>query len=137
MSTKNGIFIMDWKNKWNEFKLDYLTIDPGVNIKNKDSRQNWILFMANKTERYPVRKVYDRFIPTVTKMTVNTDFRELEDQGLIKREKESDKRSYIVPLFEDSGEAPEPVNIRRKRLALNYGLPILAAILLVLFILSI
>ena len=123
-------FLKWWKN----FKLNYLSMDPGVNIKNKESRQNWILFMANKTERYPVRKVYERFIPTVTKMTVNTDFRDLEEKGLIKREKESDGTSHIVPLFQDSGEAPEPKHIRYQKLALDIGLPCLVVILIVIYI---
>ena len=86
--------------------------------------------MANKTERFPVRKVYDRFEASVTKMTINTDFRELEERGLIKREKETDGRSFIVPLFEDSGEAPEPKRERYKRLAFDIGLPLVAVVLL-------
>jgi len=117
-----------------DFKLNYLTMDPGVDPKNKDSRRDWILFMSNKTSSYPVRKVYDRLIPAVTKMTVNTDLKYLEEQGLIKREKHSDGTSHIIPLFEDSGEAVEPIHIRYKRHALNIGLPILCLTLLTIFV---
>ena len=125
---------MDWKKTWSEFRLNYLIMEPGVNPKNKESRQNWILFMANKTNRYPVRKVYDRFLSSVTKMTINNDFRELEEKGLIKREKDSDKFSFVVPLFEDSGEAVEPKHIRYRNIALDIGLPILTVGLFIVFV---
>ena len=121
---------MNWKKKFDNFKFKYLTMDPSVDPKNKNSRRDWILFMANKTERFPVRQVYDRLIPGVTKMTVNTDFQYLEEQGLIKREKDSDGKSYVIPLFTDSGEAPEPEHIRYKRYFLNIGLPTISLILL-------
>ena len=81
---------MNWKKSFDDFKIKYLTMDPSVDPKNKNSRRDWILFMANKTERFPVRQVYNRLIPAVTKMTVNTDLKYLEEQGLIRREKESD-----------------------------------------------
>jgi len=125
---------MEWKKTIAEFKLNYLTMEPGVNPNNKASRKDWVLFMANKTERYPVRKVYDRFLSSVTKMTINTDFRELEELGLIKREKDSDNRSYIIPLFEDSGEAIEPRHIRYKKLAFDIGLPVLSCVLFAVLI---
>jgi len=125
---------MSWKKTIEDFKIKYLTMDPSVDPKNKDSRRNWVLFMANKTERFPVRQVYDRLIPSVTKMTVNTDLKYLEEQGLIRREKEGDGTSHIVPLFADSGEAPEPKHIKYKRIFLDIGLPILALTLLVVFV---
>lgn len=105
-------------------------MDPSVDPKNKDSRRNWVLFMANKTQRFPVRQVYDRLIPSVTKMTVNTDLKFLEEQGLIRREKEADGTSHIVPLFEDSGEAPEPKHVKIKRISKDILLPIIALTLL-------
>jgi len=117
-----------------DIKIKYLTMDPSVDPKNKESRRNWILFMANKTQRFPVRQVYDRLIPSVTKMTVNTDMKYLEDQGLIRREKESDGTSHIVPLFDDSGEAPEPKHVIYKRWAKNVILPLIALTLLVVFV---
>ena len=39
-----------------------------------------------------------------------------------------------TPLFDDSGEAPEPKHIRYKKLALDIGLPCLVVILLFVFI---
>ena len=120
---------MNWKKKFADFKFKYLTMDPSVDPTNKNSRRDWVLFMANKTNRFPVRQVYDRLIPGVTKMTVNTDFRYLEDQGLIKREKDSEGRSYVIPLFEDSGEAPEPKHVKYKRIFLDIGLPIVSFVL--------
>lgn len=125
---------MNWKKSIEEFKVKYLTMDPSVNPKNKKSRQDWILFMANKTERFPVRQVYNRLIPGVTKMTVNTDLQTLEERGLIRREKESNGTSHIIPLFVDSGEAPEPSHVKYKRIAFDIGLPILALTLLVVFV---
>lgn len=126
---------MNWKKKFTDFKFKYLTMDPSVDPKNKNSRRDWILFMANKTERFPVRQVYDRLIPGVTKMTVNTDFQYLEEQGLIKREKDSEGRSYVIPLFADSGEAPEPKHIKYKRIFLDIGLPIIVVALFVVLLL--
>lgn len=125
---------MNWKKKLDDFKFKYLTMDPSVDTNNKNSRRDWILFMANKTEKYPVRQVYDRFIPGVTRMTVNTDFLYLEKHGLIKREKDSDNKSYVIPLFKDSGEAPDPAHVRYKRLFLDIGLPLLSVILLIILI---
>lgn len=125
---------MSIKKQLTDFRFKYLTMDPSVDPKNKNSRRDWILFMANKTERFPVRQVYDRLIPAVTKMTVNTDLRYLEDEGLIRREKESDGTSHIVPLFKDSGEAPEPKHVKYKRIAFDIGLPILALTLLIIFV---
>lgn len=120
--------------KITDFRFKYLTMDPSVDPKNKQSRQDWILFMANKTKKFPVRQVYNRLIPTVSKMTVNTDLKTLEEQGLIKREKESDGTSHIIPLFKDSGEAPEPKHIKYKRIFLDIGLPILALTMLLIFV---
>jgi len=120
---------MNWRKKLDDFKFKYFTMDPSVDPKSKNSRRDWILFMANKTERFPVRQVYDRLIPGVTKMTVNSDFLYLEGEGLIKREKDSDQRSYVIPLFTDSGEAPEPAHVRYKRLFLDLGLPLVSVVL--------
>jgi len=125
---------MNWKKTLDDFKIKYLTMDPSVDPKSKESRQNWILFMSNKTERFPVRQVYNRLIPAVTKMTINTDLKYLEEQGLIRREKESDGTSHIVPLFKDSGEAPEPKHVKYKRIILDIGLPIVALTLFVIFV---
>lgn len=125
---------MSIKKQLTDFRFKYLTMDPSVDPKNKNSRRDWILFMANKTERFPVRQIYDRLIPAVTKMTVNTDLRYLEDEGLIRREKESDGTSHVVPLFDDSGEAPEPKHVKYKRIFLDIGLPILALTLLIIFV---
>lgn len=125
---------MSIKKQLTDFRFKYFTMDPSVDPKNKNSRRDWILFMANKTERFPVRQIYDRLIPAVTKMTVNTDLRYLEDEGLIRREKESDGTSHVVPLFDDSGEAPEPKHVKYKRIFLDIGLPILALTLLIIFV---
>lgn len=125
---------MSIMKQFTDFRFKYLTMDPSVDPKNKNSRRDWILFMANKTERFPVRQIYDRLIPAVTKMTVNTDLRYLEDEGLIRREKESDGTSHVVPLFDDSGEAPEPKHVKYKRIFLDIGLPILALTLLIIFV---
>ena len=121
---------MNWKKKFDDFKFKYLTMDPSVNPKIMTSRRDWVLFMANKTERFPVRQVYDRFLSSVSKATINDDFRYLEREGLIRREKDSDNKSYIIPLFKDSGEAPEPAHVRYKRLFLDIGLPVASVILL-------
>lgn len=120
---------MNWKKKFDDFKFKFLTMDPSVDTNNKNSRRDWILFMANKTEKFPVRQVYDRFIPGVTKMTVNSDFQYLEKEGLIKREKDSDNKSYVIPLFTDSGEAPDPMHVVYKRRFMDIGLPLVAVCL--------
>ena len=125
---------MDWKKLLDEIKYKYSPTIPSVDATNKDSRRNWILLMAQKTERFPVRQIYDKCIPTVTKMTVNTDLKSLEEQGLIKREKDNKNKSYVIPLFEDSGEAPVPVYEKRKKLILNIGLPVITFVLFGIFL---
>mgnify|MGYP003641852318 CR=1 FL=1 len=124
------------RKKWVEFSLSYLIIDPGVNTKNKKSRQNWILFMANKTGKYPVRKINERFLSSISIATLNTDFQELEGEGLIKRTKEG-RFAFVVPLFEDSGEIIETKKIQYRNMALNFGLPLITILLIFVFIMII
>jgi hypothetical protein len=115
-------------------KFKYSPLIPDVDFTSVESRRNWILFMAQKTGRFPVREVYDKMIPNVNQVTVNNDFKALEEQGLIRREREKGKHSFVVPLFEDSGEAPARPHEKRKQMLLDWGLPVLASLLFVLLV---
>ena len=103
-----------------------------------ESRRNWILYMAHRLGKIPVKEIYNKLTPHVSRVTVNNDFLALEEQGLIKRERENpgnrNSTSYVIPLFDDSGEE-EPSEIQeRKEFYLNFGLPILNAVLIVILI---
>ena len=125
---------INWKKLLDEFKYKYSPAITSVNPGNKDSRRNWILFMAQKTGRFPVRQVYNKLIPSVSKMTVNTDFLFLEKQGLIRREKDSDQLSYVIPIFKDSGEKPKSSFEKKKQLILDIGLPAITILLFAVFL---
>lgn len=114
-----------------KFKLN--PKDPEVNPQNIDSRRNWILYMTNRDGRYPVSEVNDKFEGLVSKVTINKDFQKLEEDGLIKREKDrSTGKSYLVPLFKDSGIAEGTKAEQRRTFALKWGLPIVAITLMVI-----
>ena len=115
-------------------KFKYSPLIPDVDFTSVESRRNWILFMAQKTGRLPVREVYDKMIPNVNQVTVNNDFKALEEKKLIRREREKGKHSFVIPLFEDSGEAPARPHEKRKQLILNIGLPALSLILMAILI---
>lgn len=109
--------------------------DPDVDAQIAESRRNWILYMANRDGRYPVSEVNEKFSGLVSKVTINKDFQKLEEEGLIKREKDrSTGKSYLVPLFKDSGIAEGTKSEQRRSFALKWGLPIVSMVLaLILF----
>ena len=115
-------------------KFKYSPTIPDLDFHDQDSRRNWILFMANKTGRFPVKEIQDKFQPHVTIMTANNDMKYLESQNLIKREKDKKNRSYVIPLFEDSGEAEPTVYEQRREFWLNYGLPAIAIFLFIVLL---
>lgn len=117
----------------NKLKYKYSPTIPGLDCNDKESRKNWILYMSHKTGKMPVREVYNKM--TVSRMTTNKDFQELEKENLIKRIKENvgtkQQASYVIPLFDDSGEE-EPTEIERRReFWLNFGLPLLNIVLII------
>lgn len=117
----------------NKLKYKYSPTIPGLDCSDKESRKNWILYMAHRTGRMPVREIYDKM--TVSRMTTNKDFLELEKEKLIERITENpgtkQKTSYVVPLFDDSGEE-EPNEIKKRRdFWLNFGLPLLNVVLVI------
>ncbi len=119
-----------------KLKYKYSPVIPGLDYSNKESRKNWILYMAHKTGKMPVREIIDKFTPHVSKQTINIDFQDLEKEKLIKRVKENagtkQQASYVLPLFDDSGEE-EPTDIERRRdYWFNFGLPILNVVLIVI-----
>lgn len=123
---------MKLKHIIQQFKYKYSPIIPGVDFNSFESRRNWILFMAHRTGRFPVREVYDKFTPHVSKVTANNDFQALEEAGLIRREKENQQQSFIIPLFDDSGVEEKNAFEQRKEFWLNFGLPIINIIFLVI-----
>lgn len=119
-----------------KMKYKYSPTIPGLDYRDKESRKNWILYMAHKTGKMPVKEIYDKMCPNVSKQTINNDFQDLEKENLIKRIKENSgtkqQASYVVPLFDDSGEE-EPGEVeKRKEFWLNFGLPILNVVLIVI-----
>ena len=115
-------------------KYKYSPMIPTIDYGNFESRRNWILFMAKKTGRLPVREVIDTMTPHVSKMTVNNDFKALEEEGLIRREKDKMSRSFVIPMFEDSGEAIISTQRKKKILLVQYGLPLLTCVLFVILL---
>ena len=113
------------------FKYKYSPTIPDLDFNDFESRRNWILFMAHRTGRFPVREVYDKFVPHVTRQSANTDLKRLEEAGLIKREKDHGQKSYVIPLFDDAGEEVKNAFEQRKEFWLNFGLPILTVFLLI------
>lgn len=114
-----------------QIKYKYSPTIPDVDYKNYESRRNWILFMAHRTGRLPVREIYDKMMPHVSKMTISVDLNKLEEAGLIRRERLKHRHSFVIPLFEDSGIKEKNEIEKRKDLWLNYGLPLLNIILLI------
>lgn len=118
-----------------QLKYQYSPTIPDVDFKNAESRRNWILYMAHRLGKVPVRELYAKLVPHVSKVTVNHDMQVLEGQGLIKRIRENigtkDSTSYVLPLFEDSGEEKQTNLQRRKEVWLNFGLPGLNVLLLI------
>jgi hypothetical protein len=121
------------QNLKNSIKYKYSPLIPDIDYKNAESRRKWILFMARKTGRLPVKEVYDKMLSHITKMTINNDLQYLEGQKLIRREKDKGKHSFIIPLFQDPEHIPPPIEIRRQ-LILGIGLPTLSGILLIILI---
>lgn len=118
------------------YKFKYSPAIPSLDIHNHESRRNWILFMAKKTGKFPVREILDRMTPQISPVTVNNDLQALEEEGLIRREKDKKKqRSYVFPLFEDSGEARISKEEKQKQFLLQWGLPFLSCILFLILIL--
>lgn len=115
-----------------KFKYKYSPTIPDLNFNDFESRRNWILFMAHRTGRFPVREILDKFVPHISKMSVNTDLKRLEEAGLIRREKDRGQRSFVIPLFKDSGEEEKNAFEQRKEFWLNFGLPTLTVILFVI-----
>ena len=123
-----------------KLKYKYSPTIPDVDYNDAESRRNWILYMAHKTGKMPVREVWDKLYPQVSKVTINYDFKHLEKAGLIKRAKENvgtkksgtQQQSFVIPLFEDSGEEKVNEYQKRKEYWLNFGLPVVNIILLVL-----
>lgn len=117
-----------------KIKYKYSPTIPDLDFNDFESRRNWILFMAHRTGRFPVREILNKFVPHVSRVSVNTDLRRLEKDGLIRREKDRGQKSYVIPLFEDSGEYVKNELERRKDYWLNFGLPTLTVFLtIVLF----
>lgn len=118
------------------YKFKYSPTIPNLNVHNHESRRNWILFMAKRTGQFPVREILDRMTPQVSHVTVNNDLKALEAEGLIRREKDKLKqRSYVYPLFEDSGEASLSKEEQQKQFFLKWGLPFLSVALFLVLIL--
>ena len=118
------------------YKFKYSPTIPSLDVHNHESRRNWILFMAKKTGKFPVREILDRMTPQVSKITVNNDMRALEEAGVIRREKDKVKqRSFVIPLFEDSGEAPISKEEQQKQFYLKWGLPFISCVLFLILIL--
>lgn len=118
------------------YKFKYSPTIPGLNVHDHESRRNWILFMAKKTGKFPVREILDRMTPQISKVTVNNDLQALEEEGLIRREKDKLKqRSYVYPLFDDSGEAPLSREEQQKQFFLKWGLPFLSFALFLVLVL--
>lgn len=117
-----------------KYKLN--PMDPSVDSQDYKSRRNWILYMAHRDKRYPVSLVHEKFNGLVSKVTTNTDFQSLEKDGLIRREKDRKTgKSYVVPLFQDSGEALVENKEKKRQLILDKGLPALSIILFMALIL--
>lgn len=123
---------MKLKTLIEQFKYKYSPTIPGLDYNDNKSRQNWILFMAQRTGRFPVRELYDKFIPHVSRQTANNDMKALEENGLIRREKVHGQKSFIIPLFEDSGTSDGTAFEQRKEFWLTIGLPCSTAILLII-----
>lgn len=118
------------------YKFKYSPTIPGLNVHDHESRRNWILFMVKRTGKFPVREILDRMTPQISKVTVNNDLKALEEEGLIRREKDKLKqRSYVYPLFEDSGEAPLSKEEQQKQFFLKWGLPFVSCALFLMLIL--
>lgn len=112
----------------------YSPLIPEVDLLDKESRKEWMLYMAQETGRFPVREIYDKFIPHVTKVTLNNDLQQLESAKLIKREKDHLNRSYVIPIqIKPKPKKPTKVEVRRK-IILNYGLPSISIIMLAIYV---
>lgn len=118
------------------YKFKYSPTIPNLNIHDYESRRNWVLFMAKKTGKFPVREILDRMTPQVSHVTVNNDLKALEEEGLIRRERDKlRQKSFVFPLFEDSGEAPLSKEEQQKQFYLKWGLPSLSFVLLLTLVL--
>ena len=114
-----------------QIKLKYSPTIPNIDYNDHESRRNWILYMAKKTNKFPVREIYDTISPHVSKMTINNDLKSLEDEKLIKREKDKKTgKSYVIPLFEDSGESTLNTQQKNRKIILDWGLPVLCIVLI-------
>ena len=91
-----------------KIKYKYSPTIPGLDYNDKESRKNWILYMSHKTGKMPVKEIYDKISPHVSKQTINNDLQTLEEEKLIKRYRENagtkQQASYVIPLFDDAGE---------------------------------
>lgn len=110
-------------------------LDPSLDVNDKESRQNWILYMARRDGKYPVSEVYEVMVPHVSKVTVNKDFQFLESDGLIKRERDPKTgKSYIIPLFEDSGVEKVNKSKQYRQMIMTWGPYGLSGILLIILV---
>lgn len=125
---------MNIKTWFDQLKFKYSPTIPSIDYNSFESRRNWILFMAKRTGRYPVREIYNTMEGRISKMSINNDLKALEDEKLIKRERDNTNKSFVIPLFEDSGEAPLNDQEKRRQTMLNIGLPSLCLSLLVILI---
>lgn len=111
-----------------KYKFNFRELD--VNPQDYESRRNWILYVANRDKKYPVSEINAKFEGLVSKVTINKDFQKLEEEGLIRREKDrATGKSYVIPEFQDSGVSEGTRLEQRKQFLLSWGLPIIAVIL--------
>lgn len=122
------------KKYWTRYNYRWSPLIPSANFKNTEERRNWILYMVRRSGRYPVSELESKIIPNVSSVTLYNDFKVLEEQKLIRREKDKTNKSFILPMFDDSGEAVLSKDQQRREFILNFGLPLTSLFLLIILI---
>ena len=76
------------KKYWIRYNYRWSPLIPSANFKNTEERRNWILYMVRRSGRYPVSEFESKIIPNVSSVTLYNDFKILEEQKLIRRERD-------------------------------------------------
>lgn len=122
------------KQRIKQFKYKYSPTIPTIDYTDKQSRQNWILYMSRKDGKYPVREIYNFMDGHISNMTINTDLQNLEKEGLIRRERDKNNKSFVIPLFGEKEYTVLNDQQKRTQMVLNLGLPSLCVLLFSLLV---
>lgn len=124
---------MNWKKLRDTFGNRWSPTLPDLDPTNRESRQEWILFMAHHRKRFPMTELNSALMPHVSRVTANKDVKELEERNLIRREKDPENRAYVVPIKQKEYVVADPAQERR-RYFWNLGLPSLVVVLMMTLI---